>query len=208
MQDNHYNGRITAPLNDYQRAFGLVPEGGSWADDLIDWSSREFKRPGDARRLTACWNALLGVDTALIEDGRLFALLAPPFPCTMGDTEAFAKALSATGWASTRSENLELLRNLLNEVVRTHAPAASIAHNNPKLSRSNSEQEASYLTHGADFKARMVTSFAFARQLEIENRILRDLVRHYEVAGTAPRYVPDPDAAANQAPALSEGAKS
>lgn len=53
----HTAGRITAPITASGRAFGLIPEGKGWADDLINWSTREFRNPADAARLMACWNA-------------------------------------------------------------------------------------------------------------------------------------------------------
>jgi hypothetical protein len=50
-------GMLTAPVTDSGRAFGLIPEGKGWADDLINWSTREFRNPADAVRLAKCWNA-------------------------------------------------------------------------------------------------------------------------------------------------------
>lgn len=55
--------QIAAPLNPHGQCFGLIPQGGDWLDDLIDWSRRQFKRPEDAQRVAASWNLL--VDTPL-----------------------------------------------------------------------------------------------------------------------------------------------
>jgi len=57
----HTDCRLTAPVTASGRAFGLIPEGKGWADDLINWSTREFRNPADAVRLQACWNAFDGV---------------------------------------------------------------------------------------------------------------------------------------------------
>ncbi|WGG51791.1 hypothetical protein [Rugamonas sp. DEMB1] len=63
----HTPGRITAPITPSGRAFGLIPVGKGWADDLINWSTREFRNPADARRLKASWNACLYATTADLE---------------------------------------------------------------------------------------------------------------------------------------------
>jgi hypothetical protein len=55
---------LTAPLNPHGQCFGLIPAGGDWLDDLIDWSRRQFKRPEDAQRIAASWNALIHVPLA------------------------------------------------------------------------------------------------------------------------------------------------
>jgi hypothetical protein len=62
---------LTAPLNPHGHCFGLIPAGGDWLDDLIDWSRRQFKRPEDAQRIVASWNALVHVPLAqLLEPTR------------------------------------------------------------------------------------------------------------------------------------------
>ena len=62
----HTPGRITAPITASGRAFGLIPEGKGWANDLINWDTREFRNPADAVRLGVCWNAFVGLETAYI----------------------------------------------------------------------------------------------------------------------------------------------
>lgn len=57
-------GQIHAPVNPNGQVFGLIPIGGGWLDDLIDWKSRQFHRADDAIRMAACWNACLGTVTA------------------------------------------------------------------------------------------------------------------------------------------------
>jgi len=55
---------LTAPLNPHGQCFGLIPAGGDWMDDLIDWPRRQFKNPNDAQRLAASWNLLKHVPLA------------------------------------------------------------------------------------------------------------------------------------------------
>jgi hypothetical protein len=63
---------IAAPLNPHGQCFGLIPQGGDWLDDLIDWSRRQFKRPEDAQRVAASWNVLAHVPLAqLLEPAPL-----------------------------------------------------------------------------------------------------------------------------------------
>lgn len=67
VDQQHTTCRLTAPITPSGRAFGLIPEGKSWPDDLINWSTREFRNPADARRLAACWNMFTGISVAAIE---------------------------------------------------------------------------------------------------------------------------------------------
>jgi hypothetical protein len=206
MDDNHYHGRIAALLNSFQRAHALVPEDRrDHAANLINWAAREFKRPGDARRLIACWNAFVGIDTALIEDGRLFAVLQPPAPFTAAATQSFMLQLGDHGWRDYTGGSVAPIQRLLNDLLQKHAPAARISAEVDSCSRTNNEQERSYQLHGADFKERMLAAFAFCRQLEIELTIARDLLRVHEEAA-ASRATP-PAAPDDQAPARTEGAK-
>lgn len=57
----HTPGHITAPITPGGRAFGLIPAGKGWAEDLVNWSTREFRNPADAARIAACWNACAGL---------------------------------------------------------------------------------------------------------------------------------------------------
>jgi hypothetical protein len=205
MNENHHHGRIAVLLNSFHRGFALVPEGLDHTANMISWPTREFKRPEDVRRLVACWNALVGVDTGLIEDGRLFAMLAPPAACTADDAELFSAGLSALPWTAFRDDNIGLLQHQLNNFLRAHAPAISLAQKHPQLSRTNSAQDESFQIHGADYKARMLAAVAFGRQLELENGILRDQLRIHEAAAAGRPAPPPVDG--DQAPAVSEGTK-
>jgi hypothetical protein len=71
----HTPGLISAPITPAGRAFGLIPVGKGWADDLINWSTREFRNPADARRLMASWNACVHATTADLEH---FAMTRAP----------------------------------------------------------------------------------------------------------------------------------
>jgi len=62
---------LTAPLSPHGHCFGLIPAGGDWLDDLIDWSRRQFKRPEDAQRIVASWNALVHVPLAQLLEPRV-----------------------------------------------------------------------------------------------------------------------------------------
>lgn len=205
MHDYHH-GRITALLNSFKNAYALVPEGGDRNVNMINWGTREFKRPGDARRLLACWNAFVGIDTALIEDGRLFAKLAPPTPCSADTAELLMIRLTGAGLTGLPECSTAAVQRFVNEILRENTPAISLAQKHPAMSRTNSAQEVSFEKHGADFKARMLDAVAFGRQLEIENGILRDQLRIYEAAAGA-RLAPPPVTADEQTPALSAGAK-
>lgn len=59
-------GPIHAPVNPHGHVFGLIPVGGSWLDDLIDWKNRQFRNADDAIRMAASWNACLGTATTEI----------------------------------------------------------------------------------------------------------------------------------------------
>jgi hypothetical protein len=206
MNENHHHGRIAVLLNSFHRGFALVPEGLDHTANMISWPTREFKRPEDVRRLIACWNAVVGIDTALIEDGRLFAMLAPPAHCSTDAAELFMIRLTGAGWIGPPGDSAAPVQRLLNAAFQEHAPAISLAQKFPSLSRTNSAQEVSFAAHGADFKARMLDAVAFGRQLELENTILRDQLRIFEAAA-ASRPAPPPAPGDDQAPARTEGAK-
>ncbi|MFS2004645.1 hypothetical protein ACEN9F_13565 [Duganella sp. CT11-25] len=63
----HTQCRLTALITPGGRAYGLIPDGKGWVEDLINWSTREFRNPADARRIEACWNAFDGIRTEHIE---------------------------------------------------------------------------------------------------------------------------------------------
>lgn len=63
QNDTHIN----APLSAHGKCFGLIPAGGSWLDDLIDWTARQFRRADDAARMVACWNACKTIPTEDLE---------------------------------------------------------------------------------------------------------------------------------------------
>lgn len=65
--DAQNDTHINAPMNVHGNCFGLIPAGGTWIDDLIDWSVRQFRRAADARRMAACWNACRAVPTDDLE---------------------------------------------------------------------------------------------------------------------------------------------
>ena len=204
MNENHHHGRITALLNSFQNAYALVPEGHPDAN-MINWATREFKRPGDVRRLLACWNAMVGVDTTLIEDGRLFAKLAPPTPCSTDTAELLMIRLTGAGWIGPPEGGAATVQRFVNAILQENAPAVSLAHQHPEMSRTNSAAEVSFRKHGADFKSRLIDAVAFGRQMEIENTIVRDQLRIHEAAAAARPAPPPVDG--DQTPALSEGVK-
>lgn len=85
--------QIGAPLNPHGQCFGLIPAGGDWLDDLIDWSRRQFKRPEDAQRLAASWNKLAYVP---LDD---LLQLRPQHPDDKA-VDDFAAAMKTAMWAA------------------------------------------------------------------------------------------------------------
>ncbi|MDQ2821991.1 MAG: hypothetical protein M3Y65_16625 [Pseudomonadota bacterium] len=87
--------QIGAPLNPHGQCFGLIPAGGDWLDDLIDWSRRQFKRPEDAQRIAASWNAMVHVPLAQLLDP------APLRSVAVKLSAALAKCNAASELATT-----------------------------------------------------------------------------------------------------------
>lgn len=203
--NNHYHGRIkTHELADGQHTI-VEDRPGDWLAGILAFGTDHFIMPDNARRLVACWNALVGIETALIEDGRLFALLMPTKLFTAAATEALMHKLGNAGWRDYTGGSVAPIQRLLNDLLQEHAPATHIAQQIAKCSRTNDVQERSYQEHGADYKERMLAAFAFCRQLEIELTIARDLLHIAEgrqAQTDAPPVEPD-----DRHPPKSEGAK-
>ncbi|MES2126682.1 MAG: hypothetical protein V4463_05365 [Pseudomonadota bacterium] len=176
MSTNHHQGEITAPTTESGRAFGLIPVGCDTLDDLIDWNRHEFKRAADAKRIKACWNAFNGIATELIEDGRLFATMTASKPYTISAADALAECLFEDGWFNSRADCVETLHERLKVFLDTFAPGGPAAHQRGMLSRTNSAQDASFERHGSNHYARMIEAYGLARQFEIENQILQDML--------------------------------
>jgi len=89
---------LTAPLSPQGQCFGLIPAGGDWLDDLIDWLRRQFKRPEDAQRIVFSWNRLRHVPLdALIEPNSQAAALRAAL--TACNQQGMVTAVAPAGFA-------------------------------------------------------------------------------------------------------------
>lgn len=110
---------LTAPLNPHGQCFGLIPAGGDWLDDLIDWSRRQFKRPEDAQRIAASWNALIHVPLAQLLEPAKAQSEALKLRTALSDCKASVKqaAAESAGFAATVIALNAALRALKTELT-------------------------------------------------------------------------------------------
>lgn len=111
--------QIGAPLNPHGQCFGLIPAGGDWLDDLIDWSRRQFKRPEDAQRIAASWNAMAHVPLAQLLEPAPLRSMAVKLSDALAKCNAASEqaAMEQTGFAGAVVALNTALRALKTELA-------------------------------------------------------------------------------------------
>jgi hypothetical protein len=120
--DAQNDTHINAPVNAHGKCFGLIPAGGSWLDDLIDWTARQFRRAVDARRMAACWNACSRFTTEDLERRGVFspAITGAGIDMAMQERDSAFQLLKE--FAEADQGGIDLLKGLGIDVSRTTTP--------------------------------------------------------------------------------------
>ena len=116
---------LTAPLNPQGQCFGLIPAGGDWLDDLIDWPGRKFKRAEDALRMAGSWNLLAHVPIAELLDPRPQHpddAAIDEFATGMKSAMAAGRAQGKNGWHDKHDCSATYLRTLLRVAISKGEP--------------------------------------------------------------------------------------